>query len=194
MESLWRAAIGLTGISGVGAFVFYGLYKGWMTLPAVATLTRDQRFRLFRLFLVLVFIFGVATLGLSAFISHDGAQATQRSASELRDILKNKQEVGDKLIKEYQAKQSPEAAARLEEFHKNYLKENANAMDALNQGQINRYHDSMKKLIISVNEQKDITPEQKDKFIRDVCQMQPLQPTTPFTGQGRQSVSIENVS
>jgi len=68
MQEIWKIGIGVAGIAAVGAFVFYALYKDWLRLRAVANLTREQRFKLFQLFLVLTFVFGVSSLGLFGYL------------------------------------------------------------------------------------------------------------------------------
>jgi hypothetical protein len=67
MKELWKIAIGLAGIASVGAYVFYALYKEWLHLKALANLPPGQRFKLFKLFLVLTFVFAIATLLLYAY-------------------------------------------------------------------------------------------------------------------------------
>ena len=66
-SSLESWAISITGIAGVGAFVLYALYKDWLRLEAVSTLTRPQRFLCFKFFLILTFLFGLAALALGAY-------------------------------------------------------------------------------------------------------------------------------
>lgn len=58
MERFWEAAVGLSGMGAVGAFVVLVLYKEWLKLRIFPTLTREQAFRLMRLFLILSFLFG----------------------------------------------------------------------------------------------------------------------------------------
>lgn len=70
MESLgafWKAAVGVAGLASVVSFVLYSLYKQWLSLPIFSTLTKDQQFRLFRLFLILTFFFSLA--GLAAYVA-----------------------------------------------------------------------------------------------------------------------------
>ena len=63
MEELWKVAVGIAGIGTVGAFVFWSLYKDWLKLPALKNrLTKHQIFILFLVFLVLTFLFGIASL------------------------------------------------------------------------------------------------------------------------------------
>lgn len=55
MEQFWNIAIGIGGISAIGSFVFWSLYKQWLKLGIFAQLTKDQTFRLMIIFLVLTF-------------------------------------------------------------------------------------------------------------------------------------------
>lgn len=56
MSNLWQAAISVAGFGSIAAFVFYSLYKEWLTLPIFSSLTSDQTFLLMRLFLIFVFV------------------------------------------------------------------------------------------------------------------------------------------
>ena len=58
----WKAAIGVGGVSAIGAFVFWSLYSGWLELDIFADLTSDQTFKLMLAFLFLVFGFAIAAL------------------------------------------------------------------------------------------------------------------------------------
>jgi len=51
MERFWKAALGIAGIGAIGLFVFWSLYKQWLTLPIFPQLTQDQAFELLRYFL-----------------------------------------------------------------------------------------------------------------------------------------------
>jgi hypothetical protein len=81
MENIWKIGIGLAGIASVGAFVFYALYREWLHLRAFATLTRDQRFKLFRWFLVSTCLFALATLVLHAYSETLAAKARKKAGS-----------------------------------------------------------------------------------------------------------------
>ena len=56
MDKFWKLALGVGGLSSVGAFVFYSLYRNWLTLPIFANLSDDQTFLLMALFLIIVFL------------------------------------------------------------------------------------------------------------------------------------------
>lgn len=63
---LWKAAFAVAGLGAVAAFVIWSLYKQWLQLPIFQTLTKHHQYQLFRLFLILTFLFAIA--GLVAFV------------------------------------------------------------------------------------------------------------------------------
>lgn len=67
---IWRVALGVAGIGGIGAFVFWSLYRGWLAKLGPINLTKQHYFELFKLFLVLTFIF--ASVCVAAFLLHSG--------------------------------------------------------------------------------------------------------------------------
>lgn len=62
MEKFWKAAIAVSGLGAVGAFLFWSLYKNWLTLPIFAGLTPDQTFIVMLVFLGLTFLALLAVL------------------------------------------------------------------------------------------------------------------------------------
>jgi len=56
MDKYWKSVIALTGLAGVGAFVFWSLNRGWLELGIFAKLTSEQTFILMLLFLALAFL------------------------------------------------------------------------------------------------------------------------------------------
>ena len=62
MTEFWKIALSISGAGGVAAFVLWSLYKQWLSLPIFQTLTKKQQFSLFRLFLILTFLFGITAL------------------------------------------------------------------------------------------------------------------------------------
>src|SRR6478672_11560578 len=65
MEKFWKAALAVSGLGAVGAFVFWSLYKQWLSLGIFANLTSEQTFIVMLVFLALTFIFA-----LTAFITY----------------------------------------------------------------------------------------------------------------------------
>ncbi|OHC63253.1 MAG: hypothetical protein A2040_07585 [Rhodocyclales bacterium GWA2_65_19] len=56
MDKYWKSAIAFTGLGGVGAFVFWSLYQGWLQLGIFSKLTSEQTFQIMILFLCLTFL------------------------------------------------------------------------------------------------------------------------------------------
>ena len=56
MSGIWKAAITATGLCGVGAFVFWSLYKDWLALPIFSKMDKDQTFTIMIMFLILAFV------------------------------------------------------------------------------------------------------------------------------------------
>jgi len=55
MEKLWKIAITISGLGGIGAFVFWSLYKEWLTLPIFAKMSPIHTFILMLTFLIFTF-------------------------------------------------------------------------------------------------------------------------------------------
>ena len=66
MEKIWKAAFAVAGIGAVAFFVFYSLYKQWLTLPIFERLSQQQTFAVMVIFLVLSF--GSLIAGLVAWL------------------------------------------------------------------------------------------------------------------------------
>lgn len=164
MEALWKAAISITGIAGVGAFVLYALYKDWLRLEAVSTLTRPQRFSLFKFFLILTFLFGLAALALGAYQSHLDKQTVQTSAAELLRLLEDRHQAGLRLIVKYAESAPPEAQTELQSFKTRYEAQISAARGALANGELVRYHELNKQLILSVQELEHLSQSEKTIF------------------------------
>ena len=56
MEGFFKAALGIGGLAVVGAAIFFGLYKEWLTLDIFSQLSADQTFIIMLVFLGLVFL------------------------------------------------------------------------------------------------------------------------------------------
>jgi len=54
-EKFWKLALTVGGLASVGAFVFWSLYKDWLSLSIFAALTSEQTYQLMLLFLWLTF-------------------------------------------------------------------------------------------------------------------------------------------
>jgi hypothetical protein len=53
---LSKASLSLGGLAAIGAALFYGLYKEWLSLDIFSKISPDQTFILMIIFLVLVFL------------------------------------------------------------------------------------------------------------------------------------------
>lgn len=66
MERLWKAAFAVGGVAAIGAFVFWSLYKQWLSLPIFSQLTSEQTFVVMLVFLGLTFLALLAAFALHA--------------------------------------------------------------------------------------------------------------------------------
>ena len=78
MDQFFKAALGVGGLATVGAAVFFGLYKQWLSLDIFSRLSGDQTFTIMVIFLMLVFL---CTLVLIASRLFDKVQINKATAS-----------------------------------------------------------------------------------------------------------------
>lgn len=72
---LWKVAFGSAGgVAAIGAFVMLSVYRNWLKLPIFQKTTKDQQYSLFRLMLILTFLFAVV-LAILWFLKPSGSQA-----------------------------------------------------------------------------------------------------------------------
>ena len=62
MGELWKLAFGIAGLGAIASFLLWSLYREWLRLSIFQRLTKQQQFSLFRLFLVLTFLFALASV------------------------------------------------------------------------------------------------------------------------------------
>jgi hypothetical protein len=55
-KGFWTLALSVAGFGAIGAFVFFMLYRQWLTLPIFDKLSQEQTYAIMKLFLVLVFL------------------------------------------------------------------------------------------------------------------------------------------
>lgn len=150
MEEVWKFAISISGIAGIAAFVFFGLYKEWLNLPAFADLTKKQRFDLFKIFLILTFIFALAGLSLSAYQAYIDHRNGEASRVELEKTLESRKKEADDLFKEALNDPllplDPERKKRIEVYQAKYNRIMQDAINALDQKQLNLHNEKMKEL------------------------------------------------
>ena len=75
METFWEAALSVAGIGAIASFVFWSLYKHWLSVPALEKLDSNQLYGLFKLFLVLTFLFAIVGLATYGYTKHKSAQS-----------------------------------------------------------------------------------------------------------------------
>ena len=80
MQEFWQGALGIAGLGAVVSFVFWSLYRGWLKLPIFQQLTKEQLYKLFRIFLLLTFMLAISYYGL-----HDNHDRCRTTAEGLRD-------------------------------------------------------------------------------------------------------------
>jgi hypothetical protein len=81
MEAVWKVALGVAGLGAVGFFVFWLLLKQWLSLAIFAQLTKDQTYKLMKLFLLLVFL--AVVVAVVAFIVQELGKNQHVSESRL---------------------------------------------------------------------------------------------------------------
>jgi hypothetical protein len=97
MENIWKAAFAVAGVGAIAFFVFYSLYKQWLTLAVFAKLSQTQTFAVMVIFLVLTF--GSLAAGLVAWNRvHDGPAVAAAPAIEAsREFMIGRWEVQQKI-------------------------------------------------------------------------------------------------
>ncbi len=145
MNDLWKVAISLTGISGIGAFVFLSIYKEWIRSPILAGLTREQKFRLLRIFIVLTFGFGICAFALSAYQSHLKSSQLLISKTEAENILLIHYEYGSSRLGELidGDKVPKEDIDSLKKLRAKYMSDMMVAKRALKDGQLVVWHEKI---------------------------------------------------
>lgn len=78
MEGIWEGALGVAGVGAIGAFVFWSLYKHWLKLPIFQAMTKEQQYSLFKLFMVLTFLFSMSALLIYAFTKFQQPRVAER--------------------------------------------------------------------------------------------------------------------
>lgn len=78
MDKFWKAALSVAGIGAIAFFVFFSLYKQWLTLPIFPELTQNQAFTLMMVFLTLTF--GALVVGVAAWFFKSGSVQSEDAA------------------------------------------------------------------------------------------------------------------
>jgi hypothetical protein len=90
MNALGEVAFGIAGVGGVAAFVLWSVYKQWLKLPIFQKMTRDQQYKLFRLFIILVFVFGIFGVAVYGYVSIARGQNKEQSTNGSEPQFKDK--------------------------------------------------------------------------------------------------------
>jgi hypothetical protein len=85
----WQAAVGVAGMGAIASFVLWSLYKRWLDLPIFQKLTKHQQFVLFRTFMVLTFLFALASLGAFVTVRSPAAASMPSSAQATGECTAN---------------------------------------------------------------------------------------------------------
>lgn len=91
MEKFWKVAITISGLGAIGAFVFWSLYKQWLTLPIFSRLDSSQTFVIMLTFLGLTFLSLLAMLLVYFRLQTSNREAPEGNL-ELIDVHVNRNE------------------------------------------------------------------------------------------------------
>jgi hypothetical protein len=149
MGEFWKLAVSLTGISGVGAAVFYALYKQWLNPTILKGLGEASKLELFKVFLCLTFFFGIATLALGAYKMYVDSTPVRVSMRELLRNLKDKHETGERIFKDLQEDPTvPDVDKEaIRKLHADYTLRARKTEEAISMGDMNRFSEHNKSLI-----------------------------------------------
>ena len=86
MDKFWKAALAAGGVSAIGAFVFYSLYKDWLALPIFSKMTADQTFEIMKIFLYLTF--GALLLFVGAYLKGAGQKNQTNNSNGHEHVFK----------------------------------------------------------------------------------------------------------
>lgn len=111
---------------------------------------KKQRFDLFKIFLILTFIFVLATLSLSTYQTYIDHRDGENSRVELEKTLESRKKEADDLFKEALSdpllELDPERKKRIEAYQAKYNRIMQDAINALNRKQLNLHNQKMKEL------------------------------------------------
>lgn len=85
MRDFWEIAFTVAGLGAVVSFVLWSLYKQWLSLPIFQRMTKKQQFSLFRLTIILTFVFAVVGLVVYGYLERN--KSTQEAGREPMLVL-----------------------------------------------------------------------------------------------------------
>lgn len=93
MEQFWNIAIAAVGLGALATFVLWSLYKQWLKLPIFQQLTKDHQFSLFKLFLLLTFLFALAAL--AAYVYLNINKPTPASSADTQKLYEHTPQIAE---------------------------------------------------------------------------------------------------
>ena len=91
MSDLWKIAVTVAGLSAVASFVFWSLYKQWLSAKVLHKLNSKQLFILFIIFLSLTFAFSVTALAVYLVAKYMDNSVEQR-VTDANRVIENADE------------------------------------------------------------------------------------------------------
>jgi hypothetical protein len=91
MEKFWKAALTFGGISAIGAFLFWSLYKEWLSLGIFSQLSPEHTYEIMKLFLLLTFFSLLAILFIH--ISSNKRKMREKVKRLENNVTKNKPKI-----------------------------------------------------------------------------------------------------
>lgn len=88
MEKFWKSALGVAGLGAIGFFVFFALYKQWLSLGIFSRLDKEQTFIVMVIFLLLTFL--ALICGVAAWlVSSKGPRSEEAALHNLENAWKD---------------------------------------------------------------------------------------------------------
>ncbi len=95
LDGFWKATLAVGGFAAIGAFVFWSLYKDWLSLPIFSKMTPEQTFQIMKIFLWLVFAVFFISAVTYVFVKKDGHRSKSKilleSNKEFQSPVNNNQ-------------------------------------------------------------------------------------------------------
>lgn len=148
MTDLWKVAISMTGVFGVTSFVLFGLYREWLKVEALNSLTKAQKFSLLRLFLLLTFFFAITATALVAYQERLKSSKRDSSAIELTTLLESRQKVGNEIFQNIESDYSANESnlVGVQKLKEDYNVVMLGLIQSLEDGNQIIYHEKIKEL------------------------------------------------
>lgn len=145
MDKFWQLALGVAGLAAIGTFAFYALYKDWLQLKALATLSQERRYKLFCLFLCLTFLIAISAMVFWYLDRRGDTTASSHSQAEAIKLLNQRYSDGNKKMQEVINSSSNKVAAQ--KLADEYSNKASRVVQALAETNMIIAHDSLKELL-----------------------------------------------